>query len=242
MHLDNRIIKYTAIQPNDRVVFMHVPKAAGTSFCVILEEVYKEKFFNIAPFIPTTWEPYLPKGLNQFQALAGHFSIGNGEIYEMFDGPFVHLTMFRDPVERVLSAYNYILIHPAHHQHELIANRGLAEIYKNNEAYRFMFKNLQVLFLSGAPRPTRSDLEIAKENLEKYFSIFGFVEDNQWFIDILNKKFGWQEEQKFNNISQYDKSIFSVRDLIAENNELDLELYDYALKLYNKRKDENYYG
>jgi hypothetical protein len=239
--LEDRIIGWDDLSPDDRVVFMHSPKAAGSSMSSLMAEHYGDKMFRVAPYVPDTWSPYLPKGFNQFKALSAHSSVRD-EIYRMFDGPFAHIVIFRDPVDRVLSAYTYMITHPQYPAHRELISRSMANIFESGDGHRLGLINRVLQDLCGVYDPHPSELDIAKESIEKNFSFFGFFEDLDWFVTSCSKKFNWGTSLP--HVNQGDRSITkpSVIELIEEYNRCDIELYEHAKKTHSKRIAEGLYG
>ena len=78
-----------------RVLFMHIPKAAGTSFRYFFTRFTKKIFL-----LDGNWDGNLP---NDTTLLIGHFGFSVIKAYS-----FSHsFTILRDPVERIISLYRY---------------------------------------------------------------------------------------------------------------------------------------
>ena len=239
--LEDRIIKWNKLSPDNRVVFMHSPKAAGSSVSLLMAEHYGDKMFRIGPYVPDTWAPYLPKGFNQFSALSAHSSVRD-EIYRMFDGPFAHLVLFREPVDRVMSAYTYMISNPSYHSHGELINRSMTDIFESGDGQNLGLMNRVLQDLSGVFDPDPSELDAAKESIEKNFSFFGFFEDLGWFVNACSKKFNWGTSLSHVNNSNRSAIKSSVVELIREYNKCDIELYEHAKEIHNKRVSEGFYG
>lgn len=239
--LEDRIIKWNELSPGDRVVFMHSPKAAGTSVSALMEKHYGEKMFRVAPYVPDTWTSYLPKGFNQFNALSAHSSVRD-DMYRMFDGSFAHLVIFREPTDRVMSAYTYMISHPSYHLHGELINRSITDIFESGDGQGLGLVNRVLQDLSGFFDPSPAELDTAKESIEKNFSFFGFFEDLDWFVGSCHKKFNWGTDLR--HINKTDRVMYnhSILDLIKEYNQCDIELYNYAKEIHNKRITEGFYG
>ena len=239
--LEDRIIKWKDAKTEDRVVFMHSPKAAGSSVSKLMGDFYGDTMLRIAPYVPDTWEPYKPKGLNKFRALSAHSSVRD-EMYRMFDGAFTHIVIFREPVDRVLSAYTYMVTHPGYHAHSELLNRSVADIFQSGDAHRLGLMNRVLQDLSGFFNPTPFHMDVAKESIEKNFSLFGFFEDLDWLVNACSNKLGWGTDLPHLNVTERGLPNQSILDLIKEYNQCDIELYNYAKKLHDKRVAEGFYG
>lgn len=91
------------IQAGDRVVFVHIPKTAGTTFNTILEP-----FLSGLPRCPEYRLPRLsslePDKLRQYQVFSGHFPYAIfSEI--LFPQGFIGLTFLREPIARTISNF-----------------------------------------------------------------------------------------------------------------------------------------
>lgn len=218
-------------------IFMHIPKTAGSSFKASLEEVFGEGYCNLTPH-GKSW-PEVHELKQYHQAFSGHIFSDHG-IYRIFP-EHTSVTILRDPVERVIDAYNFLYecsIHPLHEQ----ARKTPFEDALRNSHVNWGLKDLMVWHLSGMIHlhtEPEARLALAKEVL-KDFDFFGFTEQYGDFINECNRRMGWSTNEKRINIGSYNPQYGeNVRELIVENNLLDLELYKFARLL---KKDHSQYG
>lgn len=230
------------------LVFVHVPKAAGTSLKDIIGRVYAGR--PVLYFLPRTG------ALERFRALpaaargrcavlAGHEPFG---FHDAFDGCGVRpavITVLRDPVARVLSLFGYIHREPDHPEHARFVERGvtLAQVY--DEATLPAFDNHQVRFLAGPgafEKPfgglTRGDLEQAKRNLAEGCRAFGLRERFDESLGWFRRELDWPAVQptELNRSPEGAEQVGKAdRALIEKHNELDGELYDSARALFDER-------
>jgi len=210
------------------VVFQHIPKTAGSSFVAALKEVYGDRYLALTPH----GEEY-PTEIGNALACGGHIKAGH-EIYAKLKD-FVHLTILRDPVERVIDAYIYLIECAIHPFHEQALKTPFGEAVQNCHP-NWGLTNLQTWFLSGLAENQASPaerLEAAKHSLAQ-FSLFGFVEDYGGFIAECNTRLGIPVKEKKVNMSTMQTQEFGedIRDLIRERNRLDIELYEFARSLH----------
>lgn len=101
--------------------FLHVPKTAGTTFRVLLENHFHldeicpaYEFFQI--------EQYTDEQLGRFRLFRGH--MGYNLVNYLPEKPRV-MVMLRDPMERAVSHFEYIRRDPAHPKHHVIRERSM---------------------------------------------------------------------------------------------------------------------
>ncbi|WP_456380189.1 hypothetical protein [Thiolapillus sp.] len=105
--------------------FLHIPKTAGTTFRVLLENHFHMddicpayEFFQI--------KQYADEQLARFRLFRGHMGYN---LVNYLPGKPLTLVMLRDPLERAVSHFEYIRRDPAHPKHRIIRERrmGLKE-------------------------------------------------------------------------------------------------------------------
>jgi len=219
------------------VIFLHIPKTAGTTLNRIIESQY-------SPFAIYTMDPYrirataerfkrLPEARRRrFRVVRGHLLYG---IHEFLPQGATYITMLRDPVARALSAYYFALRRPLNPLHRKIKKEQLSV----EDCLRLFPErhNLQCRFIAGIKDTAVRDerlLNIAKENLAKSFSVVGISERFEESLILISEKFGWQipfyENQK---VAKNRPSIEpELADLIREHNRLDDELYEFGKTLF----------
>ena len=155
------------------------------------------------------------------------------------------ITVLREPAARVRSLFTYIHREPDHPRHAEFSRDAvtIADVY--DRVRMEPFDNHQVRYLAGPDahaKPfgalTETDLELAKRNLETGCTAFGlqerFAESLAWFGETL----GWPGVEAGRlNTSPGSASGFSEseRRLVLGHNALDLELYDFAQRLFAER-------
>ncbi|WP_456413423.1 hypothetical protein [Thiolapillus sp.] len=101
--------------------FLHIPKTAGTTFRVLLENCFHMdeicpayEFFQV--------KQYSNEQLVRFRLFRGH--MGYNLVNYLPQAPRT-LVMLRDPMERAVSHFEYIRRDPAHPKHRIIHERNL---------------------------------------------------------------------------------------------------------------------
>lgn len=206
------------------LLFVHVPKTAGTSFRVALEnELGTEKVFkDYAMHSPVTSDVIrkhvYEKGdvFSLFShepmqgLLLGHFHLAK---YHKFYQPENIVTFVREPIARVISEYHHFQRHNDF-QGSLIE---FAEKRRN--------KNLMSRFLGGVPWPMIGFAGIS-EQYDDSLELFNKLFEQKLPVERLNvapkKKLSLTEEEQA---------------LLNENNKEDEALYRKLLKTFTQRRE-----
>ncbi len=177
---------------------------------------------------------------DEIEAITGHFPLCTVDLLE---DRYTTLTLLREPVERTLSYLR-------HHRKEEPADRhkSLQEIYEDPFRFNSFVHNHMTKMLSLTPAEMtdgmltpveldRGHLERAKEALAGVDAV-GLQERFDDFFDWLVARFGWRlgEPETLNTTDPVDVPQ-SFRDRIAEENALDVELYEFAKELVASRSD-----
>jgi hypothetical protein len=180
---------------------------------------------------------------DRIRVVAGHFPYCT---IELLGAPFATLTSLRDPVERTLS-----LLRRRQKANERYRVLSLEELYADPKSFERQVHNHMVKMFgltaeemtrTGMLTPiafTRARLERAKENLAQV-DVVGIQEDYAGFCDALTRRFGWNlgEPEHAGRTGDADASD-ALRTRIADDNALDVELYEYARKLIATRPDSS---
>ncbi len=226
------------------MIFIHLPKCAGTTLNRIIEWEYDPmRVFSIDPVL-FLWSykklnRWPAKKLAKMQVFKGHMPFG---IHSRLPQPSTYITFLRDPVERVISAYYFARNYPLHPKHKWISKLTLEEYVRVSPNH-----NVQCKYISGrsfvgdfhAGDCDANTLETAKENLNRYFSLVGLTERFDEGLAILKAMFGWEISKyaKFNvTKSRQAKTSLpaSTIEFIAERNQYDVALYDYAVTVFDQ--------
>jgi len=248
----------------DLIIFTHIPKTAGTSLRHILVQQYGQNsvfMFYENPALTggakkgdellnelRSYFKDVP-GINQqnldrlvnLKAISGHISFGIHDLLTVNE--FHYITLLREPIERVISFY-YHMLHSNEEAHETAKQINIEDLICSKKSIEF--DNLQVRMLSGVGwevpygHCSHDMLEKAKYNLLNYYT-FGIQDRFAESLEMFSKKLGWSEiqivaanvgknKQKSSDISP------ETLNLIAENNRLDLELYQFAKQLFEEQQ------
>jgi hypothetical protein len=227
------------------LIFLHIPKTAGTTLNRILEWQYN-------PFLIFTIDPYrfrataerlaeLPESRrSKLQVVRGHMYYG---LHELLPQGATYITMLREPIARFLSSYYFIQRRPLHPMHRKVATERVGvEDFIRLTANR---QNFQCKLIAGVRTDESCDqaiLDLAKEHLTRSFSVVGICERFEESLVVLAKTFNWEipyyENRKV--AKTRPKVEPSEIEMIREHNRFDLELYDFGQQLFQElvRKNE----
>jgi hypothetical protein len=229
------------------VIFLHIPRTAGTTLYRIIERHYKKAH------IYTVWMDGTPdefKNLSQsrraaIRVLRGHTGWG---LHEFLPGPASYFTLLRDPIERVISYYYFIRRAPRHYCHDLVTSNDMSlRDFLESQADP-MADNAQTRLLSGLETGqelgfgecTEELLEIAKRNLRENVAVVGLTEEFDRTLLLLKRAFGWQKlfyarQNVSANRPRKNELPPTTRDAVAEVNLLDTGLYQHATALFEEQ-------
>lgn len=138
------------------LIFLHIPRTGGS----MLHWVIKDKYEKYEPATIFTIDgnrfkesvrefKRLPEEQRKrIRVLKGHMYFG---LHEFLPRPSSYITILRDPIERVISAYYHILQNPTQGAHKVVTSQrmSLAEFVRTGVCK--MANNGQTRFLSGEP-------------------------------------------------------------------------------------------
>lgn len=212
---------------NHPLIFVHIPKTAGTSFRTGLEKIFlKERLAydyglhesltsaSIREFVYEEDNILKAKEWmfsNEISALTGHFYAPKYLPY--FDINFF-CTFLRDPIQRVISDYKHFVRHYEYKEN--------LKVFANEE----YFRNRQSKFLSSLPLHQIGFLGITERYTES--------------LNLFQTTFGVAVPQEYTNIARHNLDIQHIEDkdtvsFIEEINQEDMLLYRQALEEFENR-------
>ena len=228
----------TRAPAEEAVIFLHVPKAAGSTLNRLIELEYPLfEIYSIDPvFFRRSWthlQRLSTKRLGKIRIFKGHMLFG---LHTILPQPATYITVLREPVDRVLSAFYFMRgykLHPLYWRLKF-GNWSLEDYVKRSRR-----ENVQCKILAGAEynKPCPAEIcETAKENL-RYFSVVGLSERFEESLALMKLRFGWKLKHysSFNVTRTRPRKVDiprSTLDLIAEKNSFDISLYECAAKVF----------
>ena len=204
--------------------FVHIEKAAGTTFIHLLRQNFFLKYVDVRPLSEKSNRTFTMQDLKKYliinpflKCIGGHAVVPyNNFADELFDVRFV--TLLRNPIFRYISHYQY-----------WVEKRGKRISFDEFLTIDWV-KNFQIKKIAGV-----EDLKKAKSIIKDRFFLVGIAEEFDEFLIHLQKKIlphVFCPYYKMVNVGRHNtlkNDILSkYHDQIVEKNKLDIELYNYV--------------
>ena len=201
------------------LIFTHMPKTGGMSMFASLSEYYGSRIadmYNISAYEAkqAPAEDFLKDP--SMCIYAGHFPFG---LHEWLARPSCYMAMVRNPVDRLVSLYQYSIQYRLHIRNmrettgksykEVFADKDAADFYRDflpwvkapetfsgflssnsPEIDNGMVRRFSGYGLNPEPCPKEA-LEQAKDNIDQYYSVVGLLEQYAETVGMLRSAFGW---------------------------------------------------
>ena len=233
-------------ETEEAVIFLHLPKTAGTTVNRLIEWEYRlSEMYSIDPVL-FKWSAAhlrkLPPGrLKKIRMFKGHMVFG---LHELLSQPATYITVLRDPVDRVISAFYFMRTYKLHPLYwKLRRNNWTLEDF----VYRYQRENVQAKVVAGSDYDapcTPKILERAKQNLGRHFSVVGLSERLEESLALMKLRFGWKltSYSSFNVTRSRPKKADlpkATLELIREKNAFDIELYECGREIFEDAVKRN---
>jgi Galactose-3-O-sulfotransferase len=223
----------------EAVIFLHLPKAAGSTLNRLIEWEYPLlQMYSIDPvFFEWSWthlQRLSKERLRRTRMFKGHMLFG---LHALLPQRATYITVVREPVDRVISSFYFMRsykLHPLYWKFKR-ENWSLEDFVRRSPR-----ENVQCKIIAGAEyaKPCTAEIcERAKQNLGRYFSVVGLFERFEESLALMKLRFGWklQRYSSFNVTRTRPRKADipqSTLDLIAEKNALDISLYNCAANIF----------
>jgi hypothetical protein len=252
-----RVDSIRAATGEPRLVFVHVPRTGGATLKTFLGNYGRPRSpgnYLIGPERTRDGVEALARGLGPWRVAAGHVPLGL--FRRCLPSKMRYISVLRDPVNRVLSHYQFhkadgnqrlVWEHLATLERRLLGSAGTRQDLRVGrdgdgsleEGLRrrvCLYDNLQTRFLYGGEslfgELPGDALDRARENLRQLWFV-GITERLDESMVVLGRKLGFgAAPYKIRHVTgdppQLEGAGARLRELICEQNQLDLELYRYA--------------
>jgi len=226
-------------------IFNHIPKTGGVSLLAVCSQ-------NLEPAeISPHWTEHeirlMPAArFEHYRLIAGHFSVLT---QAGFCRSRFAMTLLRDPIKRIFSAYTYW--RPASERNPVTSKAkelSLADFVRHfmdspaiiHNPYTHHFAGIG-RDCPGYPADATALLAAAKHNLAA-FDFVGICEEFELSARLLCRELGWRSPAAMphenrtsseNRLGEIDRQTMEI---LRERNQLDLELYEYAVQLFKARE------
>ncbi len=247
------------------LLFLHIPKAGGTTLHSVIERQFApEVTFSINGMTPAqSIKEFinLPESERaQIRLVKGHMPYG---LHRYLSVAASYLTMLRDPVDRIISHYYFVLNSPGHYLHTEVTSRKMSlpdfvrsglstELTSDQTRLISGVEKVNTRLLDGDERRTLRPgsapvtaeiLEVAQKNLRDHFSAVGLFSRFDESLLLFKRRLGWR------NIYYVRRNVTKdrpdkrevprdVRELISKHNEMDVRLYEYARRRFEEAIEE----
>jgi hypothetical protein len=241
--------RFESTPPEPRFFFVKVMKTGGGTFLRHIlanferDEVYPYKEFDPDMQIANIAIDYLtglsPERRARIRVYTGHFPFVAAQLVDM---ELVTLTILRDPVERTISYLKHCKRY--HEQHRSLPLEG---IYEDPFSYPALIRNHQAKLFAMTPEDEPESyldiieiddrrLEVAKTNLERV-DVLGLREHFPELLEEMSERYGWRfGVVDDRHVSAESEIPDSFRRRIAEDNAADLDFYEHARRVWEKRR------
>ena len=242
-----------------KVVFLHIRKTAGTSFRTCLAKNFDAKaecpirsqFELRAKFAPNARRNELDK----YNFISGHFYDLNSFLS---DNHCITFMFFRNPIDRVISAFNHMKNDTRDPLHKFVSNVSLSEALDSdqvatemsNSQFRYLFGNFYPNFEYSAFHAT-SDFKALEADISACLTKvthIGLTEFYRSSLKLFSKTcpsgllFG-RPEHRNKDITSNGMKLESLSseqlEKIISYNKLDMLVYKQACRLFDKSTAEN---
>lgn len=231
------------LESDPLVIFMHLPKTAGSTLSRIIERQYPAASVLELYDSRTGVElRSLPEDrLNGLRVVRGHFCFG---AHQFVSRLCVYMTVLREPVDRIISHYYFVRSDPTHDLFQAAREMSLAEYVRycnlaepNNDQTRLLCGEYE------GSVPSFCDpamLEVARRHLHDHFAGVGLTEEFDRTLVLMKRLFGWRSPFYVSqNVGRQrpPREALSAETLrvIQEYNRLDAELYRYGQELFREQ-------
>jgi len=233
------------------LIFLHIPKAGGSTIHKILEKNYKkDRIYNIKvnPSLQKNIEDFIKMEnfkKNNFDLIKGHMSFG---LHKYISKQCIYFSIVRNPIDRVVSGYYYVLKNKEHYiwkRHK--KNKLSLNDYLNKdltlEVDNLMtrtFSGMQITDHDNYNEVTDLDFKLAINNIRNNFALVGIMERFDETILLMKNILGIKKIMYYKvNVNKKrkrnEKLNNKIIDKIISLNKYDIRLYEFILNEFQTK-------
>lgn len=233
------------------LVFVHIPKAAGTTLRHVIRKQYGEnRIVNVRAFRSDVLDARMQERRKNVRldggcAVVGHMIFG---AHRHLDG-VSYVTMVRSAVERVISDYYYVRRTPSHDFYDPVVTEDYSLEEYVRSGITIYTNNVQTRMLAGVGREvpfgecSANMLERAKRNIEEHFSVVGTTSRFDESVVLMKRKLGWgiplyMTRNRTSERPGRQALDSSTIEVIRKYNTLDEQLFEYAEERLGRQIEE----
>ena len=236
----------------DLFIHLHIPKTGGTTLRDIIQRQYRSEKILMIPKLEESeniLKEVSTSQINQLNLIQGHLKYG---IHNHFHRRAKYFAIIRDPINRVLSTYYYVLSQKNNPQNLSTSNNQMTIYDFVQSGVNPFLINGQTQLISGKTGDIDNPIieseelfSLAKENIENDFLFLGITEMFDETILILKNMLGWHMPyysiaNRTKKKPNYDAVNPTIISFIKEHNQLDIKLYNITkTSLLNRIAEEN---
>jgi len=238
---------FKPIAGDQTLIFLHIPKAAGTTLNSIIDRHFGGKsgaIFAMNGSRNRECEFMLKPEAERiaYRLIRGHMEFG---IHRYLPKKSAYITLLRNPVNRIVSFYYYAYSDSRHYLHQHAKRMDLKEFVLSdlsteleNGQTRLLGGDIDLYLRDNSLPCTFADLERAKKNLYEHFFLVGISERFDEFLVFLYQLseirniLHVRQNVTINKPRQVDPEI---ADLILERNQMDWQLYQFVQAIFDDR-------
>lgn len=184
-------------QLTDTLIFIHIPKTAGSTLHRIIYRHYSADTLYHTDRRPHGWRAFTrwPKARRaKIRLLMGHIEMGSAAFLPQ---PAHYFTMLRNPIRRAISYYSHVRRITDHYCHDLVHEQKMSLADFARSGADVMMDNGQTRMLAGVlydipyGQLTTAVLDKAKQNLEQCLLV-GLAEQFDQSLLLMGRLFGWR--------------------------------------------------
>ena len=212
---------------NDKNIFIHIPKTGGTTINAAMNN--------------TSWQTEV--GFNYRHIIADKTS-NSGDIFDPANiekyKAYSIFMMLRDPIDRMISEYYFIKERKEFT--DLIRNKpkDFKAYIKSRQTQNYVVNFLKGRRMYDLHTAKEQDLKEVLEVVQKLPIHMGIFENFSESLTYFSANTGikWKKNIDVKRMTfkrpKSDEISNEIRELIIENNQLDIQLYNYAFKKFNE--------